>query len=164
MKHTNFNFILFAVLLTMSSCSLFMGAELNKSESYKIDFTENGWSSISPDDSDYAFQNMETKSIIFVNSFCKKYDSSTLEQLISHLFGGIQKIKIEKKGQKKVHGRDAMHILANGELDGVKIFIDLQVLKKNRCVYDFILVSTDKGKRRSDGPILDKVVQGARIQ
>ena len=150
-------------IVLSTSCSMFLEHDLNKSETYKIDFNHEDWKSIAPDDSDFAYRNTKTNSIIFVNSFCKKYDSSTLRQLLSHLFGGIEQIKIESETKHKLHKREALRVLANGFVDGVKVFVELEVLKKNRCVYDFALVSTSQKLRDSDRENFEKVIKGASI-
>jgi hypothetical protein len=39
-------------------------------------------------------------------------------------------------------GREAMHVVMRAKLDGVPKMFDAYVLKKDGCVYDFVLVSS----------------------
>ncbi len=126
-------------------------------------FNEKNWKEIEADDSDYAYMNKDTGSIIFINSFCKKHDSTSLPYLVSHLFAGIEAFEIEEKLTLSLFEREAIKTKANGKLDGVKNFFLMYVVNKNRCTYDFILISKTSKIREEDASGLEKLLQGVNI-
>lgn len=95
------------------------------------------------DTADKAYINKKTNSIITVNSTCKKYESSTLKHLTLNILGGVQKFKILKQELNILFKRELLRTYAKGKIDGVKIYIRTDIFKKNRCIYDFILIANN---------------------
>lgn len=159
-------YILLLIALFAASCSYFIGRDADefKSEHYSLNFSLDNWESISADDSDYAFMKEGTKSIIFVNSFCKKHDATTLNHLVSHLFGGIEDLKVEEKLSYTLFGREAIQAKANGKLDGIQSYFQMYVVNKNRCTYDFILISNSPETRTIDAKDLLVLLEGVKIE
>lgn len=153
-------------LLLANACSLFLGNDVDefKSDHYEIDFTLNDWKKITADESDHAYIKESSKSIIFINSYCKKHDSTTLDNLVSHLFAGIDKPAIEEKSSYTLFGREAILVKANGKLDGIQSYLQMFVVNKNRCTYDFILISTSSQQRELDAKDLMILIEGVQIE
>jgi hypothetical protein len=159
-------YILTAMTLLLVSCSFFIGRDADefKSDHYSLNFSQSNWKSISADDSDYAFMKEESKSIIFINSFCKKHDATTLDHLVSHLLSGIEDLKVEEKLSYSLFGREAIQAKANGKLDGVQSYFQMYVVNKNRCTYDFILISSSPEVRANDAKDLLVLIEGVKIE
>lgn len=149
------------LLLFQISCS---STSLIKSKSYNLNFNNPEWERIEPDTSDYAFINNRTNSIIMVNSLCKKYESTSLKHLTSNILAGIDDIQIENRTKKKYFGRSALETHISGRFDGVRVYLSITTLSKNRCTYDFILISRTKKYRTADEEILKRILEKTIIK
>mgnify|MGYP003642641147 FL=1 len=140
---SNFSLLLLCLITgCLSSCSFVTNSEgVIKSKNLIINFKRAGWKSIAPDKGDFAFRNEKSKSYILVNSLCRKYDNTTLEQLTDNLLAGLQRPIIAKQSEKRLFDRSALKTEATGALDGVKTSMLILVVKKDRCIYDFALIS-----------------------
>jgi len=147
-------------LISALSCS---SQDLRKSETYKINFENSAWSEIEPDQSDYAFLKKKTKSIIMVNSYCKKYDSTSLKLLTSNLLAGINEIKVENRTERKFFDRKTLISQITGKLDGVDLYLTVATLSKNRCIYDFVLISHTAQLRSQDEKSLFEMLKQSQI-
>jgi hypothetical protein len=90
-----------------------------------------------------AFRDDAAESTVLVNARCgKDSDDVPLQALMQHLF--IMFTERETLEQKIVpmDGREAMHTVLRAKLDGVPKMFDAYVLKKDGCVYDFVVIST----------------------
>ncbi len=138
-------FLLLAIALglTVSSCSFFSGAPDKgiKSKTLKINFKKDGWSSTKADLADYAFKHGPSKSFLLVNSLCQKYDRTSLEQLTDNLLAGLQDSDILEQHERRLFGRASLRTHAVGSLDGVQTAMLIEVVKRDRCIYDFVLIS-----------------------
>lgn len=132
-------------LLIFSSCTSLLINENNhlryKNENLKISLPSNSWEMLTPDKSDYAMINKKTKSIIMINSLCKKYLSHNFNDLFNGMTAGISNLKVKSKKIIKFSGRKASEFEIMGDVDGVKTHVKGLTLKKNRCIYDFILMA-----------------------
>jgi hypothetical protein len=157
-----FFFAIFCLCLFVnSSCST---PTLNKSKSYDLKFQDSDWKRIEPDTSDYAFLNSKTNSIIMVNSLCKKYEATSLKHLTSNILAGIQDIKVEDRLEKTYFSRSALVTHVSGSFDGVPVFLTITTIAKNRCTYDFILISRTKEKRLIDEKSLNLILDKSIIK
>ena len=147
MRYIVFHSVIFLLFVSfLASCSLFFesGTDHLKSDLYKINFESKGWETIDPDVADFAFANYKTGQIFTSNSLCKKYQSTPLNELTNNLTSGIQDLKIIKRKNTYFHKRAAQKLHASGKLDGVPVKFSSLTMKKNRCTYDFILISPMK--------------------
>ena len=90
-----------------------------------------------------AFRDDPAESTVLVNARCgKDSDDVPLLSLTQHLF--IMFTEKETIEQKVVpmDGREAMHTVLRAKLDGVPKMFDAYVLKKDGCVYDFVVISS----------------------
>ena len=142
------------LMIAGSACAIFGNSDprAEKSKEYKIDFSDTLWTQISPDLADLAYLNNATGSIITSNSQCKKYEKSTLDQLADNVVrgSGLEGIEVIEKKETTFSERDAIDMTVQGKIDGIKSFIRLLTLKKNRCVYDFTLISNSEKSFRRD--------------
>ena len=63
---------------------------------------------------------------------------------------GLEGIEVIEKKETTFSERDAIDMTVQGKIDGIKSFIRLLTLKKNRCVYDFTLISNSEKSFRRD--------------
>ena len=140
---SNFFLLLLSfTIIIVSSCSFVSNSEGNiKSKTLNVNFNRSGWKKIAPDRGDFAFRNDKHKSFILINSLCRKYDSTSLEQLTDNLLAGLQRPVVGEQKESRVFDRSALRTKAVGALDGVKTSMLILVVKKDRCIYDFALIS-----------------------
>jgi hypothetical protein len=83
---------------------------------------------------------------------CDDADDVPLDVLINHLLIGIEQRREQPRLPLVVAGRAALRARLVGALDGVRVAMDLVVLKKDGCTYDLMLVSAPElyPRRRAD--------------
>ncbi len=136
--------ILTLALVLCTSCSLLVGGSGSsdvKSENLRINFLSSNWRPITPDTADYAVQNPVTGSVITANSMCKKYDSTSMKHLTINILSGVESVEVLTTEEWTFSGREALTTNIKGKLDGVETYMSIVTTRKNRCVYDFILIS-----------------------
>ena len=152
MKH----FLLLAFIFFYGSCSSDTGLykkSLNV-ENQLMNKPPAPWSVISSEGSDYALQNKTTKSLFLFNSACRKNEASTLEALTSSILTGLEDVAITEKNTVTYQEREAVEVAANGKLDGILRFFRIITIQKNNCIYDYVLISTNKKNLDADSPAL----------
>ncbi len=89
-----------------------------------------------------AFRDQSAESTVLVNARCgKDSDDVPLQALTQHLFMNFTERVTIEQGVVSMDGREAMHTVLRAKLDGVPKAFDAYVLKKDGCVYDFVVVS-----------------------
>lgn len=101
-----------------------------------------GWHRIFLEDNDLAFsEDGRTGRAIAVNSTCKGHDDPPLAVLTRHLLMGFTDRQQESEKLIPMDEREAMRSHHTARLDGVPVELELVVLKKDGCVYDFSYVA-----------------------
>lgn len=156
------------IIVSVSACALFGNPDprADKSRDYIVEFSDGLWTPISPDMADAAYLNNATGSIITTNSQCKKYEKNTLDQLADNILrgSGIEDVEIIEKKPTTFSERDALQMTVQGKADGVKTFLNFLTLKKNRCVYDFILVSNSEKSFKKDQKAFERFLKTVKIK
>jgi hypothetical protein len=89
-----------------------------------------------------AFHNREYGATIATDAFCgSAYEDLPLATLTSHLLAGVEDYKIESASEFTLDNRGALRTIANGSVDGVPLAFDVVVVKKNKCIIDFMCVA-----------------------
>ncbi len=148
-----------AFLAVLSSCS-FAPTPIPKSKDYDLNLKSQEWKSIDPDSSDHAFENSSTHSIMLVNSQCEKYESSSLDKLNSGMMSGIDNLQVINKESTKFASRDALLMQAKGSLDGVPVFLKTLTLRKDRCLYDLVLIANSQDTLKKDDSAFEELLKG----
>lgn len=118
------------------------GRVLTKKGSYQVGDLSGEWERIKLDKAVIAFYNSQLKSTISTDSFCDQaYNDSSLKSLTQQLFPGLQHIKVIDEKPFQLDNRGALQTLIDAELDGVPVMVNIVVLKKDWCLFDFYLVS-----------------------
>ena len=101
-----------------------------------------GWRKLDDDNSLLTFRDAQHDLLISVNGRCgKDGDDVPLEALTQHLFVYFTERQIGDQRRVSLDGREAMRTVLSARLDGVARRFVVYVLKKNGCVYDFILIA-----------------------
>lgn len=102
------------------------------------------WRSIDADGALLAFRDDRAEATVALNGRCGlDGDDVPLEALTHHLFLHFTDLTLLKQERFELAGRAALRSELTGSLDGVRMHYLVVVLKKNGCVYDFMLVNAD---------------------
>jgi hypothetical protein len=146
------NIILLLLIFIFSACSTESGA-YKKSNTITNHLSKNiphPWSEISSEGSDYALRNNKTKSIFLFNSSCRKYEGSSLNALTNSILTGIEDLIIIENKNVFYQEREAVEVVASGKLDGILRHFKIVTIQKNSCIYDYVLISTNKKNLETD--------------
>ena len=98
-----------------------------------------------------AYRDDPRASSVLLDGRCyRKDDDVPLLALTDHLIMGTTDRQIASQETVPFDGREAMHTRLSARLDGVPMSYDIFVLKKDGCVYDFVLVGEPA---KSDGGV-----------
>ena len=160
-------FYIILTTIALSACSLlFPDRSAPKSDSYTILKLDPPWTPVATGENqdsidalkaDLAYENTETGGIISLNSLCRKYSGSSLDDLTSNLVRGIGSLKTLEQKDTTVGGIPAKDTVFEGVVDGIKVNLHTIVLMKKSCTYDFIYVVVPK-KDNNNGSDFDKFV------
>ena len=100
-----------------------------------------GWRRIEDDSSLLTFRDAGRDLLVTVNGHCgKDGDDVPLQALTQHLFVYFTDRNVIEQRVVTLDGRDALRTELSAKLDGVARHFIVYVMKKNGCVYDFILI------------------------
>ncbi|WP_198295998.1 hypothetical protein [Bacteriovorax sp. Seq25_V] len=144
-------FILNFALFLASCSTITSSAPDSKDDKLKVNPGIN-WKSINSDQADYAYSSSNSDNILFINSLCKKYENSSIKNLMYSLLGNTD-YKILNEKNLTLFNRETMSYEIETKVDGVKTYLNIVLLKKDRCIYDFVLINP---KEKSDSNTLDE--------
>lgn len=88
-----------------------------------------------------AFYNESHGATLSTAAFCDQaFNDSPLKMLTRHLFPGLEDLEILHQESLKIDGRGALRTWVKASLDGVLMDLDLVVIKKDACLFDFFLI------------------------
>jgi hypothetical protein len=99
------------------------------------------WERVRVTGSDLSFHNESISGVIAVNGDCDRENDPPLRQLLMQLVIGFTEREVQLEELLPLDGREAMHSIVSARLDGVPMMLDLFVLKKDECLYDFSYVA-----------------------
>jgi hypothetical protein len=98
-----------------------------------------GWRRIDVDDASLAFRDDAHAASVLLNARCLTADDRTpLVALTNHLLIGATEREYLSQGVEPFDGREALHTKVKAKWDGVPMLIDIYVLSKDGCIYDFV--------------------------
>jgi len=109
----------------------------NREVKYRVGTLSSDWTLLKVRDNNLAFFNEKLGATIQANAMCKDIDDVSLKVLTNHLLIGLDGRKKIFSRRLPFDGREALQTVVEGKLDGVAIKLDIYVLRKNNCVYDF---------------------------
>ena len=98
---------------------------------------------------DASWINKKTGTIISFQSSCNEASDPSKEAMLNNATSGIQDKEILSEKAFSYNGREALRRTLQGELDGVKMHLDLIALKKNKCNYIISYVGLPKEIKNS---------------
>tara|TARA_R110002049_G_scaffold164429_4_gene330455 strand:+ start:1552 stop:2070 length:519 start_codon:yes stop_codon:yes gene_type:complete len=153
-----------SLVLFLPSCSFVSNTNgVVKSKTIELNFRNSNWSKIDSDRADYAFKHDLSPSILVINSLCQKYDKTSLVQLTDNILAGLEMPKVLKQQNMRLFERASLRTDATGKLDGVKAHMLIQVVKKDRCIYDFVLITKAKTIDKSLSDSFSELVNTSRL-
>ncbi len=159
MKHLLLSLFILTSLYSCASTSSGVYKKSTDVTNNLINDIPHPWKEISSEGSDFALENSKSKSFFLFNSACRKYEGSNLNALTSSILSGIDDLNIIERKNVFYQEREAVEILASGRLDGVERFFKIITIQKNYCVYDYVLISTNRKNIDADVPALQTFLQ-----
>ncbi|RME28620.1 MAG: hypothetical protein D6798_01980 [Deltaproteobacteria bacterium] len=109
-----------------------------------------GWTRVRPGGADRAWYSDDLHATIYTDSNCAtRFEDRPLDKLADSALLGMSAGEPDLSETRTIDGREALVRRQSGVLDGVPFELGIAVLKKNECVYDFLLVSTPGGIDRA---------------
>jgi hypothetical protein len=100
------------------------------------------WKRLQVTNARLAFRDESAESTVLVNARCgKDGEDVPLLALTQHLFMTFTERETLEQKVVPMDGREAMHTILRAKLDGVPKMFNAYVLKKDGCVYDFVVIS-----------------------
>lgn len=160
---------LISILFFLSACSAFQSDDsgrYTKSETVRnlIRKPARPWQSIKGEGSDFALANAVTNSIFLFNSSCRKFEASNLNTLTASILTGLNDLEIIERSTTTHQDREAVKVIAKGQLDGITRFFNILTTQKNYCIYDYVLISTDRKNLDKDANDFKKFTQLIELQ
>lgn len=128
---------------------------------YKVGPLDRGFESIAVADNDLAWHHHE-HGTISVNSTCTEYDDVPARALMNHLLMGTTARNYRVQETVTLDGRAAHHLLADVELDGVPVTLDVYLVVKDGCVYDLTHI-TGRAQAARALPLFEHFVRGFAV-
>lgn len=123
---------------------------------YRVGSLASEFEPISVGDNDLAWHH-PSYGTISVNATCKQYEDVPARALLNQLLMGTTAREYRVEETVTLDGRAAQHVLADVEMDGVPVTIDVYLIVKDGCVYDLTHVA---GRERAESarPVFQKFV------
>jgi hypothetical protein len=128
---------------------------------YRIGELKGAWRRLDVDDNDLAFYDTRLGTIS-VNSMCSGYEDVPEQALLNQLLFGTRDRKYRLEETVTLDGRGALHDVIDLTLDGVPVTLEVYVVKKDGCVYDFSRVSSRPAFEQGR-PAFAALVQGFKV-
>jgi hypothetical protein len=132
------------VLLAALSCAgprLEGGVFAKEGVRYRVGELERSWRPVKVADNDVAYASNDSSHSLAVNSTCEGHGDASLEVLTEHLLMGFTDKERVSEERRLLDGRDSLRTRYRARLDGVPVEMELVVLKKDGCVFDFTYLS-----------------------
>lgn len=127
---------------------------------YQIGELGSGWAPVSVPDNDLAFHNATLEATAFVNASCDPSGDIPLTVLTNHLLAGFTARQTLSEELLPMDGREALRTHVVASLDGVPREFLIFVMKKNDCIYDFVLITPEGAPFQSAQAIFEGFVAG----
>ena len=96
------------------------------------------WRAVAVNDASLAYRDDSHGASVLVNARCRRADDRTpLNALTNHLLMGSTAREVLSQQTEPFDAREALHTKVRAKWDGVPISVDIYVMKKDGCVYDF---------------------------
>lgn len=142
--------LIFFISSLTCSCSLLIRKQYKKDKSGAIHIKDldSSWKIERDGDTNYIFKNKSSQALFYLDSVCHKYQEIPLDYLKEKIF---KNIKVSHSVDQKIfyNDREGVYNLSEGTLDGVPVFLEVLIIKKNHCLYDLIMIENKKKEQIS---------------
>jgi hypothetical protein len=128
---------------------------------YRVGALEQGFAPLEVADNDLAWHHDELGTVS-VNSTCTEYEDVPARALMNQLFMGTTERAYRVDETVTLDGRAAQHVVADVELDGVPVTLDVYLLVKDGCVYDLTHV-TGRAQAERAQPAFERFIRGFAV-
>ena len=109
---------------------------------YRVGVLPEGWRHMDSKARAISFYNEAYKSSINTDAFCaKSFADRPLDTLAGELSSVLSDRTTLTTEEFMLDGRGALRLLVTGTMDGVAVSMDIVVVKKNGCNFDFVAVT-----------------------
>ena len=109
---------------------------------YGVGQLPGGWKRFKTRVRTITFYNETLGSSISTDAYCgRDVGGRSLDSLSGDILNAFDKNKVISEKDFVLNGRGAVRQLVSGELEGVKMMVDLVMVRKDECVFDFYSVS-----------------------
>lgn len=106
---------------------------------FRVGDVPSSWRRVDVTDGSLAFKDTTTDAAVLLNARCTPGESNApLVALTNHLLMGSTDREVHSQEVEPFDGREALHSRVTAKWDGVPMALDIFVLKKDGCVYDFV--------------------------
>ena len=100
-----------------------------------------GWVEVNPGGADYSWWNSSAGATIYTDSNCEHhFEDSSLDRLVDSQVAALDDVELQSSESTTILGRAGLSTLHFGSIDGVRVSVRTTVVKRNGCVYDFVMV------------------------
>jgi hypothetical protein len=129
---------------------------------FRIPPVPHEWRRVDVTDASLAFRDDAHAASVLVNARCTKADHDTpLVALTNHLLFGSTEREFVSQKVEPFDGREALHTHVRAKWDGVLMELDIFVMKKDGCIYDFVYMGAP-GTYAEGSTSFESVVKGFR--
>ena len=118
---------------------------------YRVGQLPAGWERMKTKVRAIAFHHKDYRSTLFTDAFCyDSFDDAPNHELISQMVGGLEQLKLIQEDSFVLNNRGALKKMHSATLDGVPITITSVVIKKNRCLFDFVAIAPRQSDAKAE--------------
>lgn len=115
---------------------------LTQRGAYRVGMLPDRWRERHARERAVAFHDADSQAVITTNAYCgPSFEDLPLTSLMGHLFTGIAADRILATLPLSLAGREALRQQSIRRVDGVAVYCDAVVVKKDGCQFDFFLTA-----------------------
>lgn len=112
---------------------------IDKHHSYHVGPLSQGWRKSANDSPGIVFRHAQWKATLATEAICgAAFEDLPLKMLANHLLTGLEDLKNTRQEEWILSGRKALYTETQASLDGVPVWLNLLVVKKKGCHFDFM--------------------------
>lgn len=112
---------------------------------YSVGPLSSAWQKTKNQNPGIIFRHSPSGATLATEAICgAAFEDLSLTILTNHLLVGLENVQKTKEEEWSLSGRKALYTQAQASLDGVPVLLNLVVIKKDRCQFDFMGVAPPK--------------------
>ncbi|MBI4124774.1 MAG: hypothetical protein HY466_02445 [Deltaproteobacteria bacterium] len=115
---------------------------IDKNHYYQVGPLSQAWRKTADKNPGIIFKHAQWKATLATEAICgADFEDLPLKMLTNHLLTGLENFQNTKEEDWLLSGRKALYTATQASLDGVAVWLNIVVAKKNRCQFDFMSVA-----------------------